>query len=114
MAAPGHHFPLISQVKPLFSNDLCNQLVVGGHRMSHQNARYLKLKGKTFYFSRRVPKPLQSVTSVNRIEVCLHTRSRPYAERQALLLSQELEDQWNILRRRQRQDRVARLLGLSL
>ena len=54
--------------------------------MSHQNARYLKLKGKTFYFSRRVPKPLQSVTSVNRIEVCLHTRSRPYAERQALLL----------------------------
>jgi len=82
--------------------------------MSHQNASYLKLKGKTFYFSRRVPKPLQSVTSVNRIEVCLHTRSRPYAERQALLLSQELEDQWNILRRRQRQDRVARLLGLSL
>ena len=82
--------------------------------MRHQNARYLKLKGKTFYFSRRVPKPLQSVTSVNRIEVCLHTRSRPYAERQALLLSQELEEQWNILRRRQRQDRVARLLGLSL
>ena len=82
--------------------------------MSHQSSHYLKLKGKTYYFSRRVPKVLQQDTSVSRVEICLHTNSRTFAQRQALLLSQELEDQWNILRRRQRQDRVGRLLGLSL
>lgn len=82
--------------------------------MSHQSSHYLKLKGKTYYFSRRVPKVLQQDTSVSRVEICLHTNSRTLAQRQALLLSQELEDQWNILRRRHRQDRVARLLGFSL
>ena len=82
--------------------------------MSHQSSHYLKLKGKTYYFSRRVPKVLQQDTSVSRVEVCLHTNCRTFAQRQALLLSQELEDQWNILRRRHRQDRVARLLGFSL
>jgi len=82
--------------------------------MSHQSSHYLKLKGKTYYFSRRVPKVLQQDTSVSRVEICLHTNCRTFAQRQALLLSQELEDQWNILRRRHRQDRVARLLGFSL
>jgi integrase len=82
--------------------------------MGHQSAHYLKLKGKTYYFSRRVPKVLQQYSSVPRVEICLHTNSRALAQRQALLLSQELEDQWSILRRRQRQDRVVRLLGNPL
>jgi hypothetical protein len=47
--------------------------------MGHQSAHYLKLKGKTYYFSRRVPKVLQQYSSVPRVEICLHTNSRPLA-----------------------------------
>ena len=53
--------------------------------MSHQSSHYLKLKGKTYYFSRRVPKVLQQDTSVSRVEICLHTNCRTFAQRQALL-----------------------------
>jgi len=76
--------------------------------MSHQSAHYLKLKVKTYYFTRRVRKVLQQYSSVPRAEICLHTISQPLAQRQALLLSQELKGQWSILRRRQRQDFVVR------
>jgi hypothetical protein len=68
--------------------------------MGHQNAQYLKLKGTTYYFSRRVPKRLQRHCSSKRIEVCLHTSSRHHAARQSIILSSQLEDQWNLLRKK--------------
>ena len=41
--------------------------------MVHQSCSYLKLKGNTYYFSRRVPKPLQKYFKTDRVKVCLHT-----------------------------------------
>lgn len=79
--------------------------------MGHQSSHYLKLKGKTYYFSRRVPKALQKHSNCSRIEICLHTSFESKARRQASLLAQELDDQWSILRRRERNDRIARLFG---
>jgi hypothetical protein len=79
--------------------------------MGHQSSHYLKLKGKTYYFSRRVPKVLQKHSNCSRIEICLHTPFESKALRQASLLAQELDDQWSILRRRERNDRIARLFG---
>ena len=67
--------------------------------MGHQNAHYLKLKGNTYYFSRRVPKRPQRHFSRDRIEVSLHTSSRHPAVRQSAILSSLLEDQWTILRK---------------
>jgi integrase len=68
--------------------------------VGHQNAHYLKLKGNTYYFSRRVPKRLQRHCSRDRIEVCLHTSSRHQAARYSIILSSQLEDQWAVLKRR--------------
>ena len=79
--------------------------------MGHQSPHYLKLKGKTYYFSRRVPKALQKHSNCSRIEICLHTSFESKAIRQASLLAQELDDQWTILRRRERNDRIARIFG---
>jgi hypothetical protein len=41
--------------------------------MVHQSCSYLKLKGRTYYFSRRVPKRLQKHFKTDRVEVYLHT-----------------------------------------
>ena len=41
--------------------------------MVHQSCSYLKLKGRTYYFSRQVPKRLQKHFKTDRVEVCLHT-----------------------------------------
>ena len=41
--------------------------------MVHQSCSYLKLKGRTYYFSRRTPKRLQKHFKTDRVEVCLHT-----------------------------------------
>ena len=79
--------------------------------MGHQSPHYLKLKRKTYYYSRRVPKELQKHSQCIRFEVSLHTSQRSEALRQALLLTQELDDQWDALRRRYRKDRVVRLFG---
>ena len=79
--------------------------------MGHQSPHYLKLKRKTYYYSRRVPKELQKHSKCTRFEVSLHTSVRSEALRQALLLTQELDDQWDALRRRDRKGRVARLFG---
>lgn len=79
--------------------------------MGHQNAHYLKLKGRTYYYSRRVPKGLHKFSQVPRIEVCLHTTARSSALRQSRILSAELEDQWTILRRRERNDRILKIFG---
>ena len=79
--------------------------------MGHQSPHYLKLKGKTYYFSRRVPKAFQKHSNCLRIEICLHTSLESKALRQASLLAQELDDQWSILRRRERNDRIVRIFG---
>jgi len=79
--------------------------------MGHQSYHYLKLKGSTYYYSRRVPKCLLSLSKTSRVEVCLFTSVRISAARQAISLNQELEDHWSILRRRQRNDRIAGLFG---
>ena len=65
--------------------------------MVHQSCSYLKLKGQTYYFSRRVPKPLQRHFKTDRVEVCLHTPQQSSAVRQAQVLASELEDHWYIL-----------------
>ena len=49
--------------------------------MVHQSCSYLKLKGSTYYFSRRVPKPLQKHFKTDRVEVCLHTPQQSSAVR---------------------------------
>ena len=79
--------------------------------MVHQSCSYLKLKGSTYYFSRRVPKPLQKHFKTDRVEVCLHTPQRSSAVRQAQVLASELEDHWYILRRREIKNRLSRVFG---
>ena len=82
--------------------------------MDHQRPHYLKLKGKTYYYSRRVPKELQQYSKTARFETCLHTVCRSRAAQQAALLTQELDDQWSILRRRSRNELIGRLFGTAV
>ena len=82
--------------------------------MGHQSYHYLKLKGSTYRFSRRVPRCLQTLSKTTRVEICLFTSVRTAAVLQAVSLSQDLEDHWSILRRRQRNDRIAGLFGSAL
>jgi len=79
--------------------------------MVHQSCSYLKLKGSTYYFSRRIPKPLQKHFKTDRVEVCLHTPQQSSAVRQAQVLASELEDHWYILRRREIKHRLSRVFG---
>ena len=81
--------------------------------MVHQSCSYLKLKGSTYYFSRRIPKPLQKHFKTDRVEVCLHTPQQSSAVRQAQVLASELEDHWYILRRREIKHRLSRVFGDS-
>ena len=53
--------------------------------MVHQSCSYLKLKGQTYYFSRRVPKHLQKHFKTDRVEVCLHSRDNSKLNRAAAL-----------------------------
>ena len=82
--------------------------------MDHQRPHYLKLKGKTYYYSRRVPKELQQYSKTARFETCLHTVCRSRAAQQAALLTQELDDQWSILRRRSRNELIGQLFGTAV
>jgi len=79
--------------------------------MVHQSCSYLKLKGSTYYFSRRVPKPLQKHFKTDRVEVCLHTPQQSSAVRQAQVLASELEDHWYILRRREIKHQLSKVFG---
>jgi integrase len=79
--------------------------------MVHQSCSYLKLKGSTYYFSRRVPKNLQKHFKTDRVEVCLHTPQQSSAVRQAQVLASELEDHWYILRRREIKHRLSRVFS---
>ena len=79
--------------------------------MVHQKCTYVRRKGKTYYFTRRIPKELQRFCGLSRFETCLHTSDINSARRQALMLSQELEEHWSILRRKNRSSRIARVFG---
>ena len=79
--------------------------------MVHQKCSYLKLKGQTYYFSRRVPKRIQKHFKTDRVEVCLHTTLESSARRQSQVLASELEDHWYILRRREIKDRLSNVFG---
>ena len=81
--------------------------------MVHQNAHYLKLKGSTYYYTRRVPKALQKYASVNRVEVCLHTKHESSGLRQSRLLSAELEERWAILRGKEATSCLLRCFGVE-
>lgn len=80
--------------------------------MGHQKHHYLKLKGATFYYTRRVPKQLWNSQLPIRVEVCLFTSSKIIAFKQAAILNQEIEDHWQILRRRNRSALAAKIFGL--
>ena len=41
----------------------------------------------------------------------MRTSAKSVAFKQAILLAQELDDQWSILRRRERNDRIVRFFG---
>ena len=79
--------------------------------MVHQKCSYLKLKGQTYYFSRRVPKRIQKHFKTDRVEVCLYTTLESSARRQSQVLANELEDHWYILRRREMKDRLSNVFG---
>ena len=79
--------------------------------MVHQKCSYLKLKGQTYYFSRRVPKRIQKHFKTDRVEVCLYTTLESSARRQSQVLANELEDHWYILRRRETKDRLSNVFG---
>ena len=79
--------------------------------MVHQKCSYLKLKGQTYYFSRRVPKRIQKHFKTDRVEVCLHTTLESSARRQSQVLANELEDHWYILRRREMKDRLSNVFS---
>ena len=79
--------------------------------MVHQSCSYLKLKGRTYYFSRRVPKRLQKHFKTDRVEVCLHTQLVSAAARQAQVLASELEEHWYILKRREIKQHLAKVFG---
>ena len=79
--------------------------------MVHQSCSYLKLKGRTYYFSRRVPKRLQKHFKTDRVEVCLHTQLVSAAARQAQVLACELEEHWYILKRREIKQHLEKVFG---
>ena len=58
--------------------------------MVHQSCSYLKLKGSTYYFSRRVSKRLQRHFKTDRVEVYLHTQLVSAAAQKAQVLATKL------------------------
>ena len=67
------------------------------HRVD-QRAIYSFSKRGVFYYSRRVPKALQSEFGKERVVVCLHTRSAAQAQKLASALSLKLEAIWGMMR----------------
>jgi hypothetical protein len=61
-------------------------------------AKFIFAKGRTFYFSRRVPKALQPRFNKARVITCLHTDSEPQALRAAAQLADRLDALWNQIR----------------
>lgn len=66
--------------------------------MVDQNNPYTYLKDGVYYFSKRIPKDLRHRYQVNRLVLCLHTRSASKAGYSAAALLAKLEDYWLKLR----------------
>ena len=66
--------------------------------MVDQNCTYLFQRRSTYYYSRRVPKELQSKIGRQRIVVSLKTRSLSKASRFGQLITQKLDEDWLFLR----------------
>ena len=64
----------------------------------HDIASYLWVKGRTYYFNRRVPKDVQAHYKASRIVICLKTSRKDQAIRAARSIAQRLEDYWLSLR----------------
>jgi hypothetical protein len=80
--------------------------------MVHQSCSYLKLKGSTYYFSRRGPlRPSRNTSRLIVWKSVLHTTQQSSAVRQAQVLASELEDHWYILRRREIKHRLSSVFG---
>ncbi|MCP2669544.1 tyrosine-type recombinase/integrase [Maricaulaceae bacterium EIL42A08] len=60
--------------------------------------QHLKLKGKTFYYVRDVPKDVRDQFGKSRIEVSLKTRKRDDARKLRDAKSRELERSWHLIR----------------
>ena len=66
--------------------------------MGHQNAHYLKLKGNTYYFSRRVPADLRRHCRTGRIAYTLRRKSLGDTRVRAMSDAAKLDRHWHILR----------------
>ncbi len=66
--------------------------------MVDQNSPYTYVKDGVYYFSKRIPKDLHHHYQVNRLALCLHTRSASKAGYSAVALLAKLEDYWLKLR----------------
>ncbi len=62
--------------------------------MVDQTAKFIFAKGRTFYFSRRVPKTLQARFNTARIVTCLHTGSERRALQIAAGIAVQLDAVW--------------------
>ena len=65
---------------------------------NNKNPCYVYLKGKTYYFTRHVPKDMRGYYTSNRVVMCLKTQSRSLAVRAAKNISSKLEEYWLSLR----------------
>ena len=63
------------------------------HMVDHFST-YIYQKRGFYYFSRRVPKAVQSLHSKQRIVLALNTRSRAKALRHSQIICQRLEERW--------------------
>lgn len=63
--------------------------------MVDHKAKFIFAKGRTFYFSRRVPKALQARFNKARVVACLHTDSEQEALRAAAQIADRLDSVWN-------------------
>ena len=66
--------------------------------MVDQNSPYTYVKYGVYYYSKRIPKDLHHHYQVNRLALCLHTRSASKAGYSAVALLAKLEDYWLKLR----------------
>ena len=59
---------------------------------------YTYMKGRVFYYSRKVPSDLRGFYSKPRIVLSLRTKSQSVAEKASLLMTARLEEYWLSLR----------------
>ena len=72
---------------------------------------YAYARDSIYYFNRRIPKDLQRHYRCDRIIVSLHTKSPHAAKTKSVTLAAQLDEEWLILRWRQKDNPLRRLLG---